>query len=74
MVHFQHPLNSRRHQMSLIFKLIIAGAAALVGIGSYLIGPFKGKQDNIVEKVAEEVIKIETGEDIDLSPGQKENK
>ena len=45
--------------------------ATIIGIGSYQY--YKLPQDNIVEEVCEEVIKKETGADIDLSPESKEN-
>ena len=50
---------------------IITFVAALVGVGSYHY--LKMPQDNIVEEVCEEVIKKETGVEIDLSPESKEN-
>ena len=44
-------------------------AAVIVGIGSSFL--FK-KQDNVVEEYCEEVIKEETGVDVDLTPGSPE--
>lgn len=49
-------------------KYLIVGALFLIGIGSYYVGPFKGKADNPVEQIAEEEMRIETGWQIDLSP------
>lgn len=46
-------------------KFVIIGLAAIIGIGSIL---FFKKTDNPVEQVAEQIIKSETGLDIDLSP------
>lgn len=48
-----------------IVGIIIIGLATLVGIASRWI--FK-KTDNVVEEVAEQIIKKETGYTIDLSP------
>jgi len=47
-----------------IVSIIIALAAAAIGYGSYKwLGP-----DNPVEQACEELIKVETGETVDLSP------
>lgn len=51
---------------------ICAALCGLIGVGSYHY--FKMPQDNIVEEIAEEVIKKETGIDVDLSPESKEEK
>lgn len=51
---------------------ICAVICGLIGIGSYHY--FKLPQDNIVEEIAEEIIKKETGIDVDLSPESKEDK
>jgi hypothetical protein len=50
--------------MSVIIVSVIVSIAATIGFISYFVaGP-----DNKVEEVCEEVIKIETGKDVDLSP------
>lgn len=52
--------------MSAIVVAIVVSVAAIVGYSSYLIfGP-----ENKVEEVCEDIIKIETGEEIDLSPNE----
>ncbi len=56
--------------MSVILVSIIVAIAATVGCLSYYIGG----SDNKVEEACEEIIKVETGEDIDLSPGTPELK
>ena len=50
--------------MKLILIAVVA-AATIVGVASRFI--FK-KTDNIVEEVAEKIIKNKTGHDVDLSP------
>ena len=50
---------------------IIIGVCVIIGVGSRFYGPFKGSADNIVEQAAEEIIKEETGFNIDLSPDKK---
>lgn len=52
----------------IFFKIAIVLAAVVIGLGSYY---FTGKKDNPVEQVAEEVIKEETGLDVDLTPVSK---
>jgi hypothetical protein len=56
---------------SLLGLLLSAALAICVVAGTYL---FKLKNDNLIEQIAEEVIKDETGLDIDLSPEDKEEK
>jgi hypothetical protein len=52
---------------------IIIVAVAIVG--GLLYNKFaKAKPDNIIEEAAEEVIRYETGADIDLTPDTPENK
>jgi hypothetical protein len=51
------------------WKAIIVAAALVVGLGSAYV--FKMKQDNPIEQISEEVIKEETGVDIDLTPTSK---
>lgn len=60
--------------LDLIIKALIIAIAAIVGICSVYIGKYKGIQDNPVEKVAEEIIKRETGLDIELTPESKDEK
>ena len=55
--------------INLIWKAsLVAAALAAVGIAHYV---FKAKDDNPVEQLAEEVIKDETGLEIDLTPDKK---
>lgn len=51
---------------SLVVKFIIIVLALIVGIASYYFGPFKGKKDNIVEQMAEDIIQEETGTKVNL--------
>jgi len=53
-------------------KIIITVSALIVGLASYYV--FKLPQDNKIEEVAEEIIKEQTGVDIDLTPQSKERK
>lgn len=47
-----------------VIALVVSAVVALAGYGSYrVLGP-----DNAIEQTAEAVIKIETGETVDLSP------
>jgi len=55
--------------MTLVITIALVAAAVIVGIGSSFL--FK-KQDNVVEEYCEEVIKEETGVDVDLTPGSPE--
>jgi len=48
--------------------LLFIGAVAITALSIYLYGP-----DNPVEELAEDVIKIETGIDVDLTPESPEN-
>jgi len=54
-----------------IIGIIVVASAVVVGVASRFL--FK-KSDNIVEEVAEKVIKEKTGYDIDLSPDTPEKK
>ena len=58
--------------ISLLLKIIIVAGACIIGVGSVFIGKYKGQQDNPIEEKAEEVIKDQTGVDIDLTPSSKE--
>lgn len=58
--------------LPLIVKICIITGSIMVGLASTLI--FKLKKDNPIEEVAEEIIKDETGADIDLSPSTPEKK
>ena len=51
---------------------VLIGGALCIGLASTWL--FKKKPDNKIEEYAEEVIKKETGLDIDLSPGSPEPK
>lgn len=55
-----------------VIAAICAVLSGIIGIGSYHY--FKMPQDNIVEEICEEVIKKETGIDVDLSPETPEKK
>ena len=53
-------------------RIIIVIIAVLVGLSSVYF--LKMKSDNPIEEIAEEVIKNETGADVDLSPTSPEKK
>lgn len=53
-----------------VVGVILVAGAVIVGIASRFV--FK-KSDNVVEEIAEEIIKTKTGHDIDLSPDSKEH-
>lgn len=55
-----------------LLTILIVTAAAAIGLGSVYF--FKLQPDNKVEEVAEDLIKDETGVDIDLSPDSEEKK
>jgi len=52
-----------------LIGIIIVSAAVVVGVASRFI--FK-KSDNVVEEIAEKIIKDKTGYDVDLSPDTQE--
>jgi len=52
----------------ILIKIAIVFAAIVIGLGSYY---FTGKRNNPVEIAAEEVIKEETGMNIDFTPVNK---
>ena len=54
----------------LIAKVLLVIAAAVTGVATYK--KFGMKKDNPVEQLAENIIKEQTGIDIDLSPEDKE--
>ena len=54
----------------LYVKLLILAGAVLAGLGSVYV--FKMKPDNPIEETAEEVIKKESGIDVDLTPDSPE--
>ncbi len=58
--------------VTFFIKVVIVICAGLVGVGSVLVGKYKGQQDNPTEEIAEDIIKKETGVDIDLTPSSKE--
>lgn len=49
---------------------IIALVAAGISMGAAAF--YKMKDDNLLEEAAEEVIRVETGVDVDLTPGSPE--
>ena len=53
-------------------RIIIVIMAVLIGLSSVYF--LKMKSDNPIEEIAEEVIKNETGADVDLSPTSPEKK
>jgi len=55
-----------------IYKVILVVLSVIIGVGSTYY--FKLKKDNPIEEIAEEVIKKQTGADVDLSPGTPEKK
>ena len=52
--------------VQLSFKAALIAGSVILAVASYYFGPFKGKANNPIEKVAEEVIKEETGISIEL--------
>lgn len=64
-------LAKKAEEMTFTICVIIVAAAAIIGIASNKLAHMG--QDNPVEEVAEEVIKKQTGLDIDLSPESKED-
>lgn len=58
--------------ISLLWKIGIVVSAAAAGIAYTYLG--KQPHDNPVEEAAEQVIKNETGVDVDLSPTSPEKK
>lgn len=52
--------------------LIIIGVAAIVGVASTKF--MKMEDDNAIEEASEEMIRHQSGFDIDLSPGSPESK
>lgn len=58
------------YDFSILIVVAIVVVAAAVGIASQ----FFLSADNPIEEIAEEVIKVETGVDVDLSPGSHEIK
>ena len=54
-----------------VFSVLIVAVSLTVGLVSRR---FIKKSDNPIEEIAEEVIKQETGMDIDLSPDSPEDK
>jgi len=54
------------------WSIALVVIAVSIGVSSTII--FKMKKDNKIEEIAEEIIKKETGIDVDLSPNSKETK
>jgi hypothetical protein len=52
--------------MFFLITWIVVGVVALGGIATTVV--FKMQPDNAIEQIAEEVIKKETGLDVDLTP------
>lgn len=50
---------------------LVAAAIGAAAVAHYV---FRAKDDNVVEELAEKVIKEETGADVDLSPSSPEKK
>jgi len=50
----------------LLFKILLVVLAGAAGIVSVFVGKYKGVAQNPVESVAEEVIKYETGVDVNF--------
>ena len=55
-----------------IWKVAAVGAAIALGFGSAYL--FKLKNDNAIEEIAEEIIRAQTGLDIDITPLSDEDK
>ena len=60
------------YDAGLIILIAIVVVAGVVGVGSKYFFGFK--DDNVIEEIAEGVIKDETGVDVDLSPSSPEIK
>ena len=56
-----------------IVAAVVVGVSLLVGVGYKYMGK-SVKDDNPVEEVCEVIIKKQTGWDVDLTPGSKEDK
>jgi hypothetical protein len=56
--------------LNILYKALIVAAALVVGLGSTYI--FKMKQDNLIEEIAEDMIKEQTNVDLDMTPTTKE--
>ena len=52
----------------MLITILVTVSALIIGIGS---GYFLGK-DNPIEEICEEIIELETGKDVDLTPNSKE--
>lgn len=59
--------------LGIMATLIIAVIVAMAAVLEYISGKC-GKQDNALEEACEELLKVETGGDIDLSPDSPEVK
>ncbi len=59
--------------LDIMWKIAVVVGALVVGIGSRFVWK-KLKNDNPIEEIAEEVIKKQTGLDIDLTPCSPEKK
>ena len=55
--------------MDMIWKIVIISAATVIGVGAKYVFH---KDDSVVEEVAEDVIKSQTGSHVDLTPDSKE--
>lgn len=53
---------------AILLTLLLAGIATMISVKT------TGKDDQPLEEVAEEAIKVVTGDDIDLTPNSPENK
>lgn len=62
-------MKRKGHIEFMIPVLVVFTSASIALMYNYF---FKAKDDNPVEEIAEEVIKKETGVDIDLSPNSPE--
>lgn len=68
------PKESKHMNIPLIIKILLCIGSLSVGVLSYFYGPFAKQADNPIEEAAEEVLKKETGFDVDLSPTSPEKK
>lgn len=62
-------LMKNQRGIALLLPLVIVAVVGIVGYSAHLI---THKDDGIVEEMAEEYIKEETGKDMDLTPDSKE--
>lgn len=56
-----------------IASIIVAIVIGLTALTYVVYEHYQGREDTFIEEAAEEIIKAETGLDVDLTPGSKED-